>query len=312
MALSAVAVRLACAALLVALAAVPAGASDRAPPSPASLLARHAPILVLHPDEAFGPVRVDGFLADADLQRRSAAGWETVAGPLPAGGVGFRLDHRPCRAAEGIAAVPCYARAQASRGSAPVTYGAAFRTRTRIVLQYWLWYPFNGYSPTVPAGDVWQVHEGDWESVSVLVDPIGTPLEVALSRHCSGARRAWRRAPRRGTRPLVHVALGSHANYFGPGTHPHDPSCWPRELRDVVRALRLVDHAATGREVRPRLVRVASLRPAWMRFAGTWGEDGYVHFPNNDAFPYAGSPRGPALHAQWRRPLAEVLTWPRG
>ena len=36
----------------------------------------------------------------------------------------------------------------------------------------------------------------------------------AVSRHCGGARRSWARAPKQGLRPVVHVALGSHANYF--------------------------------------------------------------------------------------------------
>jgi hypothetical protein len=310
-ALSLSAVRLLGAALLGALAAVPAGAAPAAPTPPA-LLARHLPVLVLHPAERFRPVRAEGFLADADLQRRTATGWESAPGALPAGGAGLRLDQRLCRAVDGAAATPCYAQAQSADGSAPVVYGATFRTKSRIVLQYWLWYPWNGYSPTVPPGEVWQVHEGDWESVSVLLDRDGRPLHVGVSRHCAGARREWRKAPRRGRRPLVHVALGSHANYFGPGTFPHDPRCWPEELRDVVRSLGLVDHTGSGRIVRPRLVRVDARRPAWMRFAGTWGEDGYVHFPNNAPIAYAGSPRGPAFHEQWRRPVAEVLSWPPG
>jgi hypothetical protein len=303
--------RLACTVLLAALLVGPADAAERAvPPSNATLLARHAPVLVLHPAETFAPVPVDGFLADAELQRRTAAGWEAVGGRLPVGGAALRLDQRLCHAVEGIAAAPCYAQAQAARGSSAVAYAAAFRTRTRIVLQYWLWYPFNGYSPTLPAGDVWQAHEGDWEAVSVLLDHEARPLEVAFSRHCAGARREWRRAPRRALRPLVYVALGSHANYFRPGTYPHERRCWPRELRDVVRALALVDRTGPGREVRPRLVSVTARTPAWMRFAGTWGEDGYVHFPNNDPIAYAGSPRGPAFHAQWRRPLGEPRSWP--
>jgi hypothetical protein len=49
-----------------------------------------------------------------------------------------------------------------------------------------------------------------------------------------------------------------------------------------------------------------------MRFAGTWGETGYVHFPNNPPIAYGAGPRGPAFHAQWRRPVAEVMSWPRG
>ena len=150
------------------------------PPSPATLLARHVPILVLHPAERFRPVRVDGFLADSDLQRRTASGWETIAGPLPAGGADLRLDQRACRAIDGVAASPCYATAEAAHGSEPVVYGKAFRTKTRIDLQYWIWYPYDDYSPTIPPGDIWQVHEGDWEAVSVILDLAGTAARRGL------------------------------------------------------------------------------------------------------------------------------------
>ena len=299
-------------AFLAGLALLPAGAARSAQPPLAVLLARHVPILVLHPAEGFAPVRVDGFLADSDLQRKTATGWETIAGPLPAGGADLRLDHRSCRALEGIAAAPCYAAAEGTHASEPVVYGKAFRTKARVDLQYWIWYPYNDYSSTFPPGEVWQVHEGDWESVSVILDLTGRPLVVGLSKHCEGTRRSWSRVRRQGARPVVYVGLGSHANYFGPGTFRHSPDCWPRELRDVVRALSLVDRTAPGRTVRPRLVPVTADRPSWMRFAGTWGESGYVHFPNNDPVAYAGSPRAPAFHSIWRAPVREELGWPRG
>ncbi len=302
------------AALLASLALVPAagGTWSSAPPSPAALLARHVPILVLHPAERFGPVRVDGFLADADLQRKTATGWETIAGPLPAGGADLRLNQRSCRAIDGIAASPCYATAEAAHGSEPVVYGKAFRTKTRIDLQYWIWYPYNDYSSTLPPGDVWQVHEGDWESVSVILDLTGRPLVVGLSKHCEGTRRNWSGVRKQGARPVVFVGLGSHANYFGPGTFRHSPACWPTELRDIVRALDLVDRTGAGRTVRPTIVPVTASSPSWMRFAGTWGESGYVHFPNNDPIAYQGSPRAPAFQDAWRAPVREELGWPRG
>lgn len=282
-------------------------------PSPAALLARHVPILVLHPAERFRPVPVEGFLADADLQRRVAAGWETVGGPLPVGGAELRLDHRLCRAIEGVAASTCYASAQAAHGAAPpVVYGAAFRTARRIELQYWIWYPFNDYSASFPPGEVWQVHEGDWESVSVILDLDGRPLVVGLSKHCEGTRRDWSDVRRRGARPIAYVALGSHANYFEPGTFRHSPVCWPRALRDVVRALRLRDRTGSGRVIRPLLVHVTSREPTWMRFAGKWGESGYVHFPNNPPIAYDGAPRAPAFQETWRRPVTEELSWPPG
>jgi hypothetical protein len=296
---------------VVAAASASRAAPPQAPPL-ATLLARHVPVLVLHPAERFRPVPVEGFLADADLQRRGASGWERIDGPLPAGGAELRLDQRLCRAIDGVAAAPCYASAEAAHGAGSVAYGAAFRTPRGIVLQYWIWYPFNDYSSTLPPGDVWQVHEGDWESVSVILDPRAQPFAVALSAHCKGSQRRWQRVAKRGARPLVYVALGSHANYFGPGTHRHDAACWPPETRDIVRALNLVDRTGAGPTIRPRLVRVTATSPSWMAFAGAWGETGYLHFPNNDPVAYGAGPRGPAFHAQWRKPLAVPLGWPRG
>jgi hypothetical protein len=299
--------------MLVALALVPsAGGAGSARPPYAVLLARHVPILVLHPAEQFAPVRVDGFLADSDLQQRTAAGWETIPGPLPAGGADLRLDQRTCFAIEGPAASGCYAGAEAAHGSGRVVYGKVLRSRTRIDLQYWIWYPFNDYSASFPPGEVWQVHEGDWESVSVILDLEGRPLVVGLSKHCEGTRRDWSDVRRRGARPIAYVALGSHANYFEPGTFRHSPVCWPRALRDVVRALRLRDRTGSGRVVRPLLVPVTSTQPSWMQFAGKWGESGYVHFPNNPPIAYDGAPRAPAFQETWRRPVTEELSWPTG
>jgi hypothetical protein len=259
-------------------------------------------------------VPVNGFLADSDLQRRSAAGWETIDGPLPSGGAGLRLDQRLCRAIEGVAETSCYQAAQQAHGSTPVVYGAAFRRKNRIDLQYWIWYPWNGYSPTVPAGELWQVHEGDWEAVSVLLDLGGKPLVVGYSQHSEGKRRDWGKGPKQGLRPLAYVALGSHANYFGPGKHRLDPRSVPPLLISIIEAhgVAPVEHTAKGRIVRPRLVPVSSSMPGWMAFAGTWGEDGYVHFPGNAPLASRAGPRGPAFHEQWRRPVAEVLSWPRG
>ena len=162
------------------------------------------------------PVRVDGFLVDSDLQQRMPAGWETIPGPLPSGRADLRLDQRSCLAIDGPAAAPCYAGAEAVHGSPPVVYGKAFRTRRGVDLQYWIWYPYNDYGLTSPPREVWQAHEGDWESVSVILDREGRPLEAALSKHCAGTRRAWSDVRRRGGRPIAYVALGSHANYFEP------------------------------------------------------------------------------------------------
>jgi len=110
----------------------------------------------------------------------------------------------------------------------------------------------------------------------------------------------------------VYVALGSHANYFTSGVHPFDPRYVPKELIQIIRALGAlpVDRTGAGRVVRPALVQVTATTPSWMAFAGTWGEDQYLHAPWNDPVAFGGGPRSPAFHTQWQRPISVVLGWP--
>jgi hypothetical protein len=58
-----------------------ASGSGAAPPSLATLLARHVPILLMHPDEHFTPVEVEGFIADSDITEKTSAGWVPVPAP---------------------------------------------------------------------------------------------------------------------------------------------------------------------------------------------------------------------------------------
>jgi hypothetical protein len=287
-------VRLLGVAALIALATAAAAWSGSSP-GDLQLLRRYAPIVVLHPSERFAPVPVDGFLADSDL-------------------VGGHYDNRRCRSIDGPSALDCYAQADAAHAARPTIYGAVFLTSARIALQYWLFYSFDLYSPTDPPGPFWQDHEGDWEAVTVLLSRDGSPLLAGTSRHCSGARRAWMRVHRRGTHPVVYVALGSHANFFSPGEGPLDVSCFPDVARRIYKAygVTLRDHVAAGRTIAGvTVVRITDTTPSWMAFAGAWGEAQYVHFPENEPFAFEFGPRGPAFHRLWRQPVATVLSWPR-
>lgn len=262
-------------------------------PSDGVLLARHAPLLSLHPAERFGPVAVESYLDDAPL-------------------AGGRYDVTGCSARDGLAALDCYD--AVDEGARTVVYGAAFHSRGRTALQYWLFSAFNLWSPTVPqSADFWQAHEADWEAVTVLLDERARPVELGLSRHCGGARRAWARVEKRGSRPVVYPALGSHANYFGPGSFRLEPRCWPSEAVAIYKAygVAMLDHAARAPLVAPAVARVTRLAPAWMSFAGAWGEEQFAGFPGN-VFRFGTSPRGPVFHALWREPFRTPAGWPRG
>lgn len=310
---------------LLALAALLAAAPGAGAATPAQLLARHQPVLVLQSLERFRPVAVEGFLADAELQQRTPEGWAAVAGELPSadppgcsssdGGPCWRLDHRLCSPAPGLPTVDCYAAAEAVRAPASVAYGRVASTRDRIALQYWLFYSYNLWTPVFPPTDfIWQAHEGDWEAVTVVLTRAGKPLYAGVSQHCTGSRRPWSKVGRfRGTRPVVYAGLGSHASFFTPGVHRVDLRCWPDAARFIFSAHRVmpVDVAGGGPRLAPRLVRVTATAPSWMRFPGFWGEREFFHAPPPIDTVMAGSgPRGPSVHELWREPIRTVLRWP--
>ena len=264
--------------------------------SPATLLARHAPVLVLHPQERFQPERVDGFLADSDL-------------------VDGHYDTRACQAVGGPTALECYVSTDRAHGQSPAIYGAVFRSARRTVLEYWLFYPFDLYTFANPLGSVWQDHEGDWEAVVVVLDKRATPLLVGVSHHCTGSQRAWANVEKRGSRPIVYVALGSHANYFAPGSAPIPSRCLPPQAQALLGqyGVTLTDEARKGRKLaQATIVPVTSTTPEWMTFPGPWGEAQYIQIPNQQPAAYGYGPTGPAFHTLWRQPLAVVGSWPRG
>src|SRR5262249_8470710 len=123
----------------------------------------------------------------------------------------------------------CYADASSTGSGGPTVYGHVVREDGDIVLQYWAFYYDDVYSYTYPASDfIWQAPEGDWEVVSGVLGADDQPLYVGYSQHCLGQRRAWADTSRVDeTHPVVHVAVGSHANYFTTGTHPIAIACIP-------------------------------------------------------------------------------------
>jgi hypothetical protein len=104
------------------------------------------------------------------------------------------------------------------------TFGPYDVRRSRVALQYWMHYYYDDWANR---------HEGDWESITLLVDlepwviEAGRELgeeellrgcavrDVGYASHEDGYRRAWQDVQRTAEgRPIVYVARGSQASYF--------------------------------------------------------------------------------------------------
>jgi hypothetical protein len=98
-----------------------------------------------------------------------------------------------------------------------VVYGRELPDTAGLVLQYWIYYLYNDWANR---------HESDWECVTVVLNRgESIPRGAAYSAHFGGYWRDWPDVSRQtgagvldqeGTHPVVYVARGSHAQYFGP------------------------------------------------------------------------------------------------
>jgi hypothetical protein len=319
--------------LLLALTAASVAPAARADAPDPRLLELYEPVMQFDPLEQFLPTKVESFITDSDLEQLSGDGTWTVVtshaapGNLPGPGSGtWRLNETACTPNAPLGGLPCYAAAGDRGGGGPAVYGRVVHEDGQIVLQYWYFYYDDVYSYTYPPSDfVWQAHEGDWEDVNIVLSGDAQPLYVAYSQHCLGQQRAWADTTRvEGTHPVVHVAVGSHANYFTAGTHPIDAACIPPQALAVLQQSGLalpVDYAfagpiagppGSGGEVMP-IHWLGDDGPSWVQFPGYWGEQQYFHAPPPIGTVASGnSPVGPAFHAEWNDPLATIATWPVG
>jgi hypothetical protein len=103
-------------------------------------------------------------------------------------------------------------------------HGRVLRQDGWIVLQYWLFYPFNDWrSGFFGAND----HEADWEKIFIyLSESEGeiNPEWVAYAAHNytgDNLRRRWDdpEVEKVGEHPVIYVGAGSHASYYAPGEY---------------------------------------------------------------------------------------------
>jgi hypothetical protein len=136
----------------------------------------------------------------AQVERRDTDKWE--------------LDQAPIKTWHSTHAWTAY-RKMLGDSSDCVTYGRSFQQGADIALQYWFLFIYN---------DSYNKHEGDWELVSIELDPDGTPLRLRMSCHQGTFLHDWNdpllAKDASGNRPLIRFARGSHGAYadYGNGT----------------------------------------------------------------------------------------------
>jgi hypothetical protein len=264
-------------AMLLALTAVVAATTPAAAAVP-DPVARYAPLVWLHPDEAFKPGSADAFVRDASLSwsHDSSCGDHQVAAQhrvnahrLGSGGYRHQIAYAPVlacrhhgrwfrsnervRPRDGVAGGEGFflnfPNALRGRGSAkaPVYYDY----RPGHYVTYWFFYAFND-APT-QAFD----HEGDWEQISVRLDARNRATAVAFFGHGSPCTLPIGEVHRRRGHPVVFSANGTHASYWTAGSFRHG-----------------IDQTGRGTAWRTwQHLRNVRARP-WFGYGGAWGEVG--------------------------------------
>lgn len=135
-------------------------------------------------------------------------------------------------------------------------------------------------------------HVGDWEHCMVRFEH-GTPRGVFFSEHEGGQAYAFEAVEKRGDRPVIYSAVGSHAMYALPGIHAYILPF--KLLKDVTDKGPLWDPALNNyayhydytREVdeddddprEPQSLIPAASNPhaptSWFHFGGRWGDEVY-------------------------------------
>jgi hypothetical protein len=157
-------------------------------------------------------------------------------------------------------------------------YGRVVTDTGGTWLQYWFYYFYNSKSFVV--GE----HEGDWEMAQIRIGEDGKPVEATFSQHSFGEKRPWSRVRRVGARPIVFVAVASHACYFEPGRY---------RFQRV-----FLDHAlGDGESLVPKLVDITGASGSWVEWPGRWGSTSSM------IAGIGASPRSPCKQeTKWTKP----------
>jgi hypothetical protein len=180
-------------------------------------------------------------------------------------------------------------------GKAPVAVYAHIakeKGRSGLALQYWFYWYFNQFN---------DLHESDWEGMQLTFDADTPeealrqePTEMILFQHGGGERAYWddAKVEKKGSRPVVYPAAGSHATFYQSAVYPQNGWNGAGVGCDVT--------SEPLRELRPRAVVLPGEATgrgdfAWLSFDGRWGQKEAA---------FNNGPTGPQTKEQWTTPFS--------
>ncbi|MFC1572848.1 FlgD immunoglobulin-like domain containing protein [Candidatus Eisenbacteria bacterium] len=304
------------------------------------LLREYAPIIRLNEGEKYPPIRVEVSLHGASLQTDQAPYGPPFPPEFNEPDISvedlaqyswsfFSLD-LPCSEWDPDGCYDAYVIAENSVTDPHVVYATAIRDigplfdlpeDDYIVVQYYFNYYFNDNETELcdwPYTEIRQVHEGDWEHISIAFDLSLNPIAAAFPAHGAADVVPWANIEKlSGTEhPVVYVSRGGHANYsssgwhclsgwntkeyhLGNGDHYHPEGVAGGDHHYSLEQLpRWADLSEEGEQYR------------WLEFSGYWGTGEVYKLDRNSRSLILPSPvyYGPAFRHSWTDPIGEEFT----
>jgi hypothetical protein len=268
-----------------------------------NLLNKYAPVLYFHPDEKVYPWGINSMLQNADLKELT----NKRKSPMPVNPVQLLSNNSDDLYLDLRNIVPYYDAADFPNALSqrfekfPFTvYGRQIdpqKNSTHIVLQYWLFYPFNHW---------YNDHEGDWEMVQIrYAKNRHEPDQLTTSHHHSGTVIAWDKVSKvKETHPKIFIAKGGHGNWPTSGNHAVG-KIWQRVgiFRDKTSENGMVLYPGNiidTVDVKKRkyiLEDISTLPPSsWIHWNGRWGDVKVLFWGSK-------GPESPGVQDKWKNPI---------
>jgi len=267
------------------------------------LLKKYAPVLYFHPEEKVYPWGINSMLYNADLKKLRNK--RKVSMPV---GSEDLLSNNSDKLYLDLRNIVPYHDAVNSSNNIDNTfkrfpfkvYGRRIDHRknsTHIVLQYWLFYPFNDWHND---------HEGDWELIQIhyAKDRHG-PVQLTTSHHHSGSVISWDKVNKiKGTHPKIFIARGSHGNWLTSGNHAIG-KIWRKVgiFRDktsengmVLYPEDIIDKTG-GKKQSYTIDNISDVPPSsWVYWNGRWGDVKALFWGSK-------GPASPGVQDKWKNPI---------